>query len=98
MEKTETELLNKQMTAEMMKRQQEILTRLLEAENAERQRETENKRESNTGKDMVKKLPPEIEEYLKKKEAELELYKTVPPDLKPFYRSLVEGYYKSLQQ
>jgi hypothetical protein len=46
---------------------------------------------------MVKKLPPEIEEYLKKKEAELELYKTVPPDLKPFYRDLVEQYYKSLQ-
>lgn len=98
MEKTETELLNKQMTAEMMKRQQEILTRLLEAENAERQRETDNKRESNSGKDMVKKLPPEIEEYLKKKEAELELYKTVPPDLKPFYRNLVEEYYKSLRQ
>jgi hypothetical protein len=98
MEKTETELLNKQLTAEMMKRQQEILTRLLEAENAERQRETDNKRESNQGKDIVKKLPPEIEEYLKKKEAELELYKTVPPDLKPFYRELVEEYYKSLQK
>ena len=98
MEQTETELLNKQMTAEMMKRQQEILTRLLEAENAERQRETDNKRESNSGKDMVNKLPPEIEEYLKKKEAELELYKTVPPDLKPFYRNLVEEYYKSLRQ
>ena len=82
----------------MKKRQQEILTRLLEAEEAERQRETDNKRESNTGKEMVKKLPPEIEEYLKKKQAELELYKTVPPDLKPFYRELVEEYYKSLQQ
>ena len=47
---------------------------------------------------MVKKLPPEIEEYLKKKTAEMELFKTVPPDLKPFYRDLVEEYYKSLQQ
>ena len=83
---------------EMLKRQQEILTRLLEAENAERQRETDNKRESNTGKDMVKQLPPEVEEYLRKKQAELELYKTVPPNLKPFYRDLVEDYFKSLQQ
>ena len=98
MEKTETELLNKQLTDEMKKRQQDILTRLLEAENAERQRETDNKRESNAGTDMVKKLPPEIEEYLKKKTAEMELFKTVPPDLKPFYRDLVEEYYKSLQQ
>jgi chromosome segregation ATPase len=98
MEKTETELVNKQLTTEMLKRQQEILTRLLEAENAERQRETDNKRESNSGKDMVKQLPPEIEDYLKKKQAELELYKTVPPNLKPFYRDLVEEYFKSLQQ
>ena len=98
MEKTETELVNKQLTNEMLKRQQQILTKLLEAENAERQRETDNKRESNTGKDMVKQVPPEIEEYLKKKQAEMELYKTVPPDLKPFYRDLVEEYFKSLQQ
>ena len=98
MEKTETELVNKQLTTEMLKRQQEILTRLLEAENAERQRETDNKRESNAAKDMVKPLPPEIEEYLRKKQAELELYKTVPPNLKPFYRDLVEEYFKSLQQ
>lgn len=98
MEKTETELVNKQLTTEMLKRQQEILTKLLEAENAERQRETDNKRESNTGKEMVKQLPPEIEDYLKKKQAELELYKTVPPNLKPFYRDLVEEYFKSLQQ
>ncbi len=98
MEKTETDLLNRQLTDEMKKRQQEILTRLLEAENAERQRETDNKRESNTATDMAKKMPPEIEEYLKKKQAETELFKTVPPDLKPFYRDLVEEYYKSLQQ
>ncbi len=98
MEKSETELVNKQITNEMLKRQQEILTRLLEAENAERQRETDNKRESNAAHEMVKQLPPEIEEYLKKKQAELELYKTVPPNLKPFYRDLVEEYFKSLQQ
>ncbi|MBA3648633.1 MAG: DUF4175 domain-containing protein [Chitinophagales bacterium] len=98
MDKTETELLNKQVTAEMQQRQQEILTRLLEAENAERQRETDKQRESNAGKDMVKKMPPEIEDYLKKRQAELELYKTVPPSLKPFYRDLVEEYIKALQQ
>ncbi len=97
MEKTETELLNKQLTGETQKRQQEIMTRLLEAENAERQRQTDNNRESNSGKNIVNKLPPEIEEYLKKKQAEMELYKTVPPDLKPFYRDLVEDYYKTLQ-
>jgi len=36
MEKTEIELFNKQLTSEMLMRQQEILPRLLESEKAER--------------------------------------------------------------
>ena len=97
MEKTETDLVNKNVTDETMKRQQDILKHLLEAENAEKQRETDNRRSSTPGKDMVKKVPPEMEDYLQKKQAELELFKTVPPELTPFYRNLVEEYFKSLQ-
>lgn len=43
MDKTETELVNKQLTNEMMQRQNEIMTRLLEAENAERERKQDEK-------------------------------------------------------
>ena len=46
MDKVETDLVNKKLTNEMMKRQQEIITRLLEAEKAEREREFDNKRKS----------------------------------------------------
>lgn len=98
MEETEKQLVNKQLTQETLKRQQDILTKLLEAEKSERERDQENKRQSTTGQDIVHTVPPSIEEYLKKKQAEIELYKTVPPSLKPFYKNLVEEYYKSINQ
>lgn len=98
MEETEKQLVNKQLTEETLKRQQDIFTKLLEAEKSERERDQDNKRQSTTGQDIVHTVPPSIEEYLKKKQAEIELYKTVPPNLKPFYKSLVEEYYKSINQ
>jgi len=98
MEQTEKELLNKQLTPETLMRQQEILNKLLDAENAQRERDQDNKRESQSGNEMSRPIPPSLEEYLKKKQAELELYKTVSPDLQPFYKSLVEDYFKTLSK
>lgn len=96
MEKTEEDIVNKRLTEEMMKRQEEIMIRLLEAEKAEREREQSPERESKTADDVSKKVPPEIEEYLKARDAEIDLYRTVPPALKPFYKNLVENYFRSL--
>jgi len=96
MNKTETELYNKQYTEEMKKRQQEILTRLLDVEKSIREREQDEKRESKIADDLTRKTPPSLEEYLKKREAEIQLYKTVPPTLKPYYRLLIESYFKSI--
>lgn len=96
MEQTEKELVNKQLTSEMLKRQQDILTKLLEAENAQRQREQQPERESNTGKETERKLPPSLEEYLKAKQSEVDLYKTVPPSLKPYYKMLAEKYFRNI--
>ncbi|MEO1513973.1 MAG: DUF4175 family protein [Bacteroidota bacterium] len=97
MNKTETDLVNKKLTNEMMKRQQEIMTRLLEAERADRQREYDNKRKSETADQNERKMPPSLEEYIKKREAEIEIYKSVSPALKPYYKMLVEEYFKSLK-
>ncbi|MBK8489991.1 MAG: DUF4175 domain-containing protein [Saprospirales bacterium] len=97
MNKTEIDLVNKRLTNEMQKRQQDILTRLLEHEKAERQREQDNQRKSEQAKNYDRPLPPSLEEYLKKREAEIELYRTVSPSLKPYYKMLVEEYYKSLK-
>lgn len=98
MDKVETELVNKRLSNETMKRQEDILTRLLEAERAEREREYDNKRKAAVAHEVERKMPPSLEEYLKKREAEIETYKTVSPSLKPFYKNLVEEYYKTLKK
>jgi hypothetical protein len=97
MDKVETDLVNKKLTNEMLQRQQDILTRLLEHEKAERQQEFEEQRKAETAQERERKLPPSIEEYLKKRESEIEMYKTVSPSLKPYYKLLVEEYFKSLK-
>ncbi|HMP29231.1 MAG TPA: hypothetical protein PKD85_06510 [Saprospiraceae bacterium] len=97
MDKMETDLVNKKLNAETLKRQQDIKTRLLEAEKAERQRGEDEKRKSETAVDLKQPLPPALQEYLKKRNAEVESYKTVSPALKPYYRFLVDEYYKSLK-
>ncbi len=97
MNKVEKDLVNKRLSNEMLKRQQDILTRLLEHERAERQRDQDNRRKSETAQDQERKMPPSLEEYIKKREAEIEQFKTVNPSLKPYYKNLVEEYYKSLK-
>ena len=42
-------------------------------------------------------MPPSLEEYIKKREAEIEMFKTVSPSLRPYYKMLVEEYFKSLK-
>lgn len=96
MNKTETELYNKQYTEEVKKRQQEILTRLLDVEKSIREREQDDKRESKSAEEIARKTPPSLEEYLKQRDAEIQLYKTMPPALKPFYRQLIENYFKNI--
>lgn len=97
MDKVETDLVNKKLTNETLSRVEEIETRLLEHEKAERQREYEEKRKAETAQAKERKIPPSLEEYIKKREAEVEMYKTVSPSLKPYYKYLVEEYFKSLK-
>ena len=98
MEKTETELVNKMLTDETLKRQQEILTRLLEAEKAERERDMDEKRQSETAKERNHRNPPEFEEYKRLKMKELELLRTVPPALNSYYRKKVSEYFQTIEK
>ncbi|UII28259.1 hypothetical protein LVD15_07485 [Fulvivirga maritima] len=96
MEETETDLVNKQITQETINRQKEILTRMLEAEDAMREREQDEERKAESAKDYEKALPKAFEEYFKLKEKEVELLKTVPPKLYPYYKQEVNEYFKRL--
>jgi len=96
MEQTETDIVNKNITSETMKRQQEILTRLLEAEKAEREREQDEKRESNENIFDKKRNISVFNEYTRLMKEEAELLKSLPPALKPFYKNMVKDYFNTI--
>jgi len=96
MEETELDLVNKNLTQRMIERQKDILSRLLEAENAQREREMKQEREGETAKQREREVPPAFKEYIKTKEQEIELLKTVPPKLNPYYKNQVNEYFKRL--
>ena len=96
MEEIERDLVNKQVDEATLKRQQDLITRLLEAENAERIRGEKEERTSQTGDENLKATPPQASEYLRKKMNELELMRTVPAELLPYYRDRVNEYFNTL--
>jgi len=98
MEQTEKELVNKQLSSETMRRQQEILTRLLESEKAEKEREQDEKRKSNEAKIQENSNPAQFLEYKRLKEKEMELLNTVPPSLTPYYKEKVNNYFNSIEK
>ena len=98
MEETELDLVNKQITDETIKRQQEIVTRLLEAEESMRERELDEQREGETASEQYEEeLPKAFEEYFKLKEKEIEYLKTIPLKLYPYYKQEVNEYFKRLR-
>ena len=98
MEETEMDLVNKQITEETIKRQKEIVTRLLEAEDALMERDLDDERKGETAKDYEKEKPRAFEEYFQLKEQEIELLRTVPPKLFPYYKKEVTDYFKRLSE
>lgn len=98
MEDTEVDLVNKRLTEQLIQRQRDILTRLLEAEQSLREQDMDEERKGESAKDYEKEMPKAIEEYLRLKEKEVELLKTVPPKLYPFYKKEVNEYFKRLRE
>ncbi len=96
MEETEMDLVNKEITQETIERQKEIMTRLLEAEDALRERDMDEERKGETAKDYEKEKPRALEEYFQMKEQEIEMLRTVPPKLFPYYKKEVTEYFKRL--
>lgn len=99
MEESELDLVNKQLTDQLIQRQHQIMTRLLDAEKSLRQQDIDNKRQAETAKeDYDKVVPRAFEDYLKLKQKEVELLKTVPPKLYPFYKNEVNDYFNRINQ
>ncbi len=98
MEKTEEDIVNRNITRETLMRQEEILTRLLEAENADREREMEQKRESVEGKDLEKRNLSDYSEYYRVKSEEIEYLQTIDPKYSGFYKAKISSFFKQLTE
>lgn len=98
MEENEWDLINKNITDETIERQQDILTRLLDAENSMRERGMDDEREARTAQDFELSIPESINEYLKAKEKEIELLRTIPAKLNPYYKRETNKYFKKIKE
>ncbi|MEH0158109.1 DUF4175 family protein [Limibacter armeniacum] len=99
MEKTEEDLVNKKLTDELIKRQREILTRLLESEKAAKEKELDEERKGEIAEQQKKSTPPNnFDEYLKKKELQIELLRTIPTSLNQYYKQEVNKYFEKIKK
>lgn len=93
LEQQEKDLINKNFSPEMIKRQQDILTRLLESEKALRERGFEEKRESQSGKDQNPGNLIRFDEYNRQKLGQMELMRAVDPMLSKYYKDKASEYF-----
>ena len=97
-EKNEEKLMNKQISPELLERQQLIQTRLLEAEEAENKRKTDPKRESNTAKEKDYQSPEDaFKDDMENSSVKENLNKN-SIILNSFYRKLFENYSNTLNE
>ncbi len=96
MEQTEKDLVNRKITDEALKRQQQIQIRLLEAEKAEQEREQDQQRQSKVGKDMPPGYIKALQDYQQIKAKQTEQVRTVPPTLNLYYKQKIKTYFDQL--
>ncbi|SDK87270.1 hypothetical protein SAMN04487898_112185 [Pedobacter sp. ok626] len=96
MKATESDLVNKRLEQETMRRQKELLTKLLEAENAQREQDQDAKRESKAGKDFPPSYKQMQEKFKTLEKNETEWLQKLPPNLNPYYKNKIAEYFKLL--
>ncbi len=93
LEKQEKDLINKNFSPEMIKRQRNIMTRLLESEKALMERGFEDKRESKEGKNPNFGNQIRFDEYNKQKLNQIELLRSVDPVYRKYYKDKANEYF-----
>jgi hypothetical protein len=98
LEKLEDDLLHGRIDSDYLTRQKDIMTRLLEHEKALRERGFEEQRKSEEGKNPETGNKFEFTEYKRKKEAEIEFLRSLPVELRVYYKTLVNEYFNSVNE
>jgi len=96
MEQNERDLVNRRITDEALKRQQQIQSRLLEADKAEQQREQDEQRESHAGKDIPPGYIKALQDYQQVKAKQTEQIRTVSPALNLYFKQKINYYFDQI--
>ncbi|WP_373330931.1 DUF4175 family protein [Salmonirosea aquatica] len=97
MDESETDLVNKRVNQDLKNRNKEITTRLLESEKAMREQDEDDKRKGETANQIIRRPPPAFEQYIREKERQTELLRSIPPEFSPFYKREVDSYFRKYQ-
>lgn len=95
MEENETDILNRRISAQTLRRQQEITRRMLESEKSMREQEQEERRQANENRRIFEIQDQKLEEYFRERKREQEWLRTVSPALKPYYKTKVSQYFNT---
>lgn len=95
MEKTETDLVNKILSDQTLRRQENIQSRLLEAEKADLEREQEMRRESKEAMPINNVNSPLLDEFMKRKNnREEDVLRREIPSLKKYYKEKAKKFFE----
>ena len=98
LEQSRKDLINKNITSELMNRQNLILSKLLDAEKSEIERDFEDKRESKTAIDVKKVNPEDYFEHNNKLKNENELIKRNNYKLRSFYEQKYNQFINQIKE
>ena len=97
-EKTEEEIIDNNFDLSSIVRQEEIKVKLLELEKALKEQDQKKEREAKEGiKTEEEIFNNKFEDYQRLKQREIDLLKTIPPNLKPYYKNKVNEYFNSIE-
>lgn len=97
MKEIEKDIINKNITTETLKRQEEIMQKMLEAEKAEREQEKDKKRKAKEAKQILKEQSEIWKKYIEEKKKQTEIFYQKPIKFAPFYQKETEKYLQKTQ-
>ncbi len=94
MKEIERDIVNKNITSETLKRQEEIMQKMLQAEKAEREQDKDKKRKAKAAKQFERDQSEIWKTYLEEKKKQTEILYQKPIDFTPYYQKEVEKYFQ----
>lgn len=97
MQKTEKDLVNRQITQQTINRQKDITTRLLQSERADIEREKDKERKSNEARQVQNMNPPKEWNFDRQQIQQNEMLRSVPANLNYYYKAKANNYFYNIE-